>query len=50
MDFVKGLIEIFTGVGDSVPPYGDQNIDQDWIKKGIRYYDAKYVDHNKKCS
>lgn len=50
MDFVMGLIEVLTGVGASQPPYGDQKTDQAWIKKGTRYYEAKYVNHDKNCS
>jgi RHS repeat-associated protein len=50
MDFVKGLIEVLTGIGASQPPYGDQKTDQAWIKKGMRYYEAKYVNHDKNCS
>jgi RHS repeat-associated protein len=49
MDFVQGLIEILSGVGASQPPFGDQVGDQEWIKKGIRYYNEKYVKRNKNC-
>ena len=36
------FLGVLLGTGGS-PPYGDQIVDQDNIKKGFDYYDRKYV-------